>query len=98
VQHIVDRRFNRARYDAEATVAAFTARLRDAVDLETVESGLLEGVDLALSPAHASLWIRPSGSARRGRRSAPASNESPRVASLVHTEPRGRWKMSVSWR
>jgi len=66
VQRIVDRRFNRARYDAEATVAVFTARLRDAVDLETVQRGLLEGVDQALSPAHASLWIRPPASARRG--------------------------------
>jgi hypothetical protein len=65
VQRIVDRRFNRARYDAEATLAAFTARLRDAVDLETVQRGLLEGVDQALSPAHVSLWIRPPGSARR---------------------------------
>ena len=66
VQRIVDRRFNRARYDAEATIAAYTARLRDAVDLETVQRGLLEGVDQALSPAHASLWIRPPGSASRG--------------------------------
>ena len=36
VQRLVDRRFNRARHDAEATVAAFTQRLRDAVDFETV--------------------------------------------------------------
>ena len=58
VQHIVDRRFNRAHYDAEATIATFTARLRDAVDLETVRSELLEVVNRAVEPAHASVWIR----------------------------------------
>jgi len=58
IQRIVDRRFNRARYDAEATVAAFTARLRDAVDLETVQSELLAVVNRAVEPAHASVWIR----------------------------------------
>jgi hypothetical protein len=61
VQHLVDRRFNRARYDAEATVAAFTTRLRDAVDLATVRNELLEAVDRAVEPAHVSLWIRPPG-------------------------------------
>ena len=58
IQRIVDRRFNRARYDTEATVAAFAARLRDAVDLETVRSELLEVVNRAVEPAHASVWIR----------------------------------------
>jgi len=58
VQRVVDRRFNRARYDAEATVAAFTARLRDAIDLETVQVELLEVVNKAVEPAHASVWIR----------------------------------------
>jgi len=58
VQRIVDRRFNRAHYDAEATIASFTARLRDAVDLETVRSELLEVVNRAVEPAHASVWIR----------------------------------------
>ena len=58
LQRIVDRRFNRARYDADATIAAFTARLRDAVDLETVRSELLEVVNRAVEPAHASVWIR----------------------------------------
>ena len=62
VQRLVDRRFNRARYDAVATVAAFTARLRDAVDLETVRSELLEVVNQAVEPAHASVWIRQRGS------------------------------------
>jgi hypothetical protein len=58
VQRVVDRRFNRARYDAEVTIAAFTARLRDAVDLETVQTELLEVVNRAVEPAHASVWIR----------------------------------------
>jgi hypothetical protein len=61
VQRLVDRRFNRARYDAEAIIAAFTLRLRDAVDLETVRSELLQAVDRAVEPVHASVWIRPRG-------------------------------------
>jgi len=61
VQRIVDRRFNRARYDAEATVAVFTARLRDAIDLETVRTELLEVVNRAVEPSHASVWIRRRG-------------------------------------
>jgi hypothetical protein len=58
VQHIVDRRFNRARYDADATIASFTASLRDAVDLEAVRRELLEVVNRAVEPEHASVWIR----------------------------------------
>ncbi len=59
VQRLVDRRFNRARYDAEAIVTAFTLRLRDAVDLDTVRGELLQAVNGAVQPAHASVWIRP---------------------------------------
>jgi ABC-type bacteriocin/lantibiotic exporter with double-glycine peptidase domain len=59
VQRLVDRRFNRARYDAEAIVTAFTMRLRDAVDLDTVRHELLTAVDGAVKPAHVSVWIRP---------------------------------------
>jgi hypothetical protein len=59
VQHTVDRRFNRSRYDAEAIVTAFTLRLRDAVDLDTVRHELLAAVDGAVQPTHASVWIRP---------------------------------------
>ena len=65
VQRLVDRRFNRARYDAEAIVAAFTLRLRDAVDLDTVRGELLAAVDGAVQPAHASVWIRPPSSRSR---------------------------------
>jgi len=57
VQRAVDRRFNRARYDAEQMVAAFAARLQDAVDLDRVRSGLIGVVHQALEPAHVSVWI-----------------------------------------
>jgi uncharacterized membrane protein YhaH (DUF805 family) len=59
VQRLVDRRFNRARYDAEATVAAFAARLKDTVDLDSVRDDLASVVHQALEPAHLSVWIRP---------------------------------------
>jgi hypothetical protein len=58
VQRLVDRRFNRARYDAQATVAAFTARLREAVELDAVRVELLDAVQRAVEPSHASVWIR----------------------------------------
>ena len=57
VQRLVDRRFNRARYDADATVAAFSARLREAVDLDSVRIDLLDVVGRAVEPAHAAIWI-----------------------------------------
>jgi hypothetical protein len=57
VQHAVDRRFNRARYDADRTVAAFAARLKDAVDLDAVRGDLATVVQTALEPAHVSVWI-----------------------------------------
>jgi hypothetical protein len=60
VQRIVDHRFNRARYDADRTVAAFTARLQDDVDLDTVRADLLTAVHQALEPAHASVWLTGS--------------------------------------
>ncbi|HEY4850619.1 MAG TPA: hypothetical protein VII22_07470 [Streptosporangiaceae bacterium] len=61
VQRAVDRRFNRARYDAELTVAAFSARLKDAVDLDSVRDDLAGVVHTALEPAHVSVWIRGGG-------------------------------------
>ena len=59
IQRLVDRRFNRARYDAEAIVAAFTTRLRDAVELDAIRADLLGAVNRAVEPTHASVWIRP---------------------------------------
>jgi hypothetical protein len=62
VQRAVDRRFNRARYDADQTVAAFAARLQDAVDLGTVHADLLSTVDQALQPAHVTVWTAATAS------------------------------------
>jgi hypothetical protein len=59
VQHAVDRRFNRARYDADQTVAAFAARLQDAVDLDTIRADLAGVVQTALEPAHIGVWPAP---------------------------------------
>jgi hypothetical protein len=61
VQLRVDRRFNRARYDAEQTAAAFAARLKDAVDLDSVRDDLARTVHQALEPAHVSVWISHAG-------------------------------------
>ena len=58
VQGVVDRRFNRARYDAQAAVAAFTERLRDEVDLDTLQEGLLTLVEATLEPTTVSMWLR----------------------------------------
>ena len=58
VQRAVDRRFNRVRYDADQTVAAFAARLKNAVDLDAVRDDLASVVHQVLEPAHVSLWIR----------------------------------------
>jgi hypothetical protein len=57
VQHAVDHRFNRSRYDAELMTAAFAARLQDATDLDAVQSDLAATVNQALAPAHVSLWL-----------------------------------------
>jgi hypothetical protein len=55
----VDRRFNRARYDAETTVAAFADRLKDAVNLDAARDDLAQTVHEALEPAHLSVWVSP---------------------------------------
>jgi hypothetical protein len=60
VQHVVDRRFNRVRYDADQTVAAFAARLQEGAALDAVRSDLLTVVNAAVEPTHLSVWTAPA--------------------------------------
>jgi hypothetical protein len=60
VQALVDRRFNRRRYDAAQTIAAFGGRLRDQVELDTLTAELLSVVDQTMQPTRAALWLRPT--------------------------------------
>jgi hypothetical protein len=68
VQRAVDRRFNRSRYDAEAVVAAFTARLRHTVDLDTLRHDLVGVTQEAFQPAHVSMWLAPAPAGDQDRR------------------------------
>ena len=85
VQHRVDRRFNRARYDADETVAAFAARLKDAVDLDTVRTDLATVVQQALEPTHVRVWTRgrhPAEAPDAARTAARIASSSPSSGSL----------------
>jgi hypothetical protein len=62
IPQAVDRRFNRRRHDAAQTITAFSARLHQQVDLDTLSAELLAVVNQAMQPTQVSLWLRPSGS------------------------------------
>jgi hypothetical protein len=77
IQQAVDQRFNRRRYDAAQTIAAFSTRLRQQIDLDTLSAELLGVVEQTMQPASASLWLRPSASASPEQ----PSTDTPRAAS-----------------
>jgi hypothetical protein len=66
IQRLVDRRFNRRRHDAARITAAFSARLRDQVDLDTLSSEMLAVVDQTMQPTQTSLWLRSPQDGGRG--------------------------------
>jgi hypothetical protein len=60
VQAAVDRRFNRRRYDASRTIAAFSTRLRDEIELDSLRAELLTAVEETMQPSVVALWLRPA--------------------------------------
>jgi hypothetical protein len=76
-QVVVDRRFNRRKYDAAETIQAFSTRLRDQIDLDTLAAELIAVVDQTMEPTRVSLWLRPSAhgssAAARSQERSPAT-------------------------
>lgn len=66
VQGWVDRRFHRARYDAEVAIASFMARQREQVDVDALIAGLCDAVEQAMKPEHVSVWMLPGRGSRKG--------------------------------
>jgi hypothetical protein len=87
IQQAVDRRFNRRRYDAAQTIAGFSDRLRQQVDLDTLTSELLAVVEQTMQPTQASLWLRPSVPASHDQRHMDASGAASQPATASPSAP-----------
>jgi hypothetical protein len=69
IQAAVDRRFNRRKYNSAQTIKAYSTRLRDQIDLDTLSTELLAVVDQTMQPTRVSVWLRPSPTRRLGHSS-----------------------------
>jgi serine phosphatase RsbU (regulator of sigma subunit) len=80
IQAFIDRSFYRSKYDAAKTLEAFSASVRDEIDLDTVADELLVAAEETMQPARMALWLRPQdGAAEQGQGAAPPSNRARRT-------------------